>query len=461
MLESQTKMLTNFEVRNFKCFGEAGVQLELAPLTILVGPNGSGKSSFIDAIALLAQTAPAPNSISDFQWQGMWVDLGSNGDFAFHRRDAESWMKFRMTFSDGDLFGRWQEEKGHSPKLDSKVKSFGYAVEYARASYQSRHEVIFDGSVVAVNETRREAQDLTTARYQTTLYFPELKALANQQFSPGESSGSILHPGLFSGTPVRTVDSTTAAQVKNLSQEIGRIIEYMADSLRNRVYVVGPDRAPRKTEPRREKGPLRVGRSGRSTLPVLSILFASTEYTHHAERVRRWSNVFGLEKLVSGWVGGDVLQASYIDSRSDTNLTVDYAGFGSQQILPVITQLFCAPEGSLVMVEEPEISLHPKAQVDVVGMFAEAISMGQQIIATTHSQTLLLALPDAAKRFSLKPSDVAVYHFQLEEGEAKASRLDLDKNWYIKGWVPSFSDVESRLMKEWVSTVGDKLKAEN
>ena len=66
---------------------------------------------------------------------------------------------------------------------------------------------------------------------------------------------------------------------------------------------------------------------------------------------------------------------------------------GATQILTVITQLFWAPTGSLLMIEEPEISLHPQAQVDVLEMFAEAIKQdNKQIIATTHSHILLQAL---------------------------------------------------------------------
>jgi predicted ATPase len=42
-------------VRNFKSIRE--LQLELAPLTILVGPNGSGKSSILEALALMSQSS--------------------------------------------------------------------------------------------------------------------------------------------------------------------------------------------------------------------------------------------------------------------------------------------------------------------------------------------------------------------------------------------------------------------
>src|SRR5947209_17351614 len=99
MLKSQAVMFTAIEARNFKCFGETGIRLELAPLTILVGPNGSGKSSALDAIALLGQTA---NQQAYFKWQGRLVDLGTNGRFAFHRGDTSARLRLGITFSNGE-----------------------------------------------------------------------------------------------------------------------------------------------------------------------------------------------------------------------------------------------------------------------------------------------------------------------------------------------------------------------
>jgi predicted ATPase len=109
------------------------------------------------------------------------------------------------------------------------------------------------------------------------------------------------------------------------------------------------------------------------------------------------------------------------------------------------------------MIEEPEISLHPEAQVQLVKMFADAIRGGQQILITTHSQTLLLRLT-AASEYGLKPENVAIYHFSRDGEETTAKRLALNDNWFIEGWVPSFSKVESRLIKQWSINVRDKSK---
>ena len=46
-------MKTNFTIKNFRVFDENGVDIELAPITILTGKNSAGKSSIVKAITLL------------------------------------------------------------------------------------------------------------------------------------------------------------------------------------------------------------------------------------------------------------------------------------------------------------------------------------------------------------------------------------------------------------------------
>ena len=106
------------------------------------------------------------------------------------------------------------------------------------------------------------------------------------------------------------------------------------------------------------------------------------------------------------------------------------------------------------MIEEPEISLHPQAQVDVLEMFAEAIKQDdKQIIATTHSHIMLQALGYAVHKSWLEREDIAVYHVEKGKTGTKAKLLPLGKQGYIKGWVPSYSKVEKQLLREWAKTL--------
>jgi len=49
------------------------------------------------------------------------------------------------------------------------------------------------------------------------------------------------------------------------------------------------------------------------------------------------------------------------------------ASYGQRQALSIVAQLFVAPPNSLILMEEPELSLHPEAQMMQPLLFAEAI----------------------------------------------------------------------------------------
>ena len=65
-------------------------------------------------------------------------------------------------------------------------------------------------------------------------------------------------------------------------------------------------------------------------------------------------------------------------------------GFGSNTLIQLLHQLITAEKGATVLIEEPEIHLHPKAQADLAEVLAEtAKAEDKQIIMTTHSEHLV------------------------------------------------------------------------
>jgi energy-coupling factor transporter ATP-binding protein EcfA2 len=453
-------MFTLVEAKNFKSFGGVGIHLDLAPLTILLGPNGSGKTSALDAIALLAQTAETPPQGTPFTWKGQWLDLGGDGQYALYKRDAGAELTLSVGLTNGQAMAEWRRTRNWPEVPQPELESLQYLTQYCRRSDESLHRLVTNGIVIAERQRALVNQLFTSRQHKDVVRYPNEGAAAQVEFHPISSPVAALSPSLFQGSPTMSLGPQVTSSVQTLSQLLSLLLDYLSYTLANKVFVVGPDRAPKRAPLEPPRGNMRVGRNGEFTLALLSIVFARPEYGARAEKIREWARIFGLEKLSGGWTGEKHLQAGYYDSRTQTPLPTEYAGFGSQQLLPVIVQVFAAPHGSLVMIEEPEISLHPEAQLDLIKMFADAIHAGQQILITTHSQTLLLGLSAAAKEYGLKPENVAVYHFSREGEEAIAKRLELDSNWYIKGWVPSFSEVESRLIKQWSINVGDKIQPE-
>jgi energy-coupling factor transporter ATP-binding protein EcfA2 len=67
-------------------------------------------------------------------------------------------------------------------------------------------------------------------------------------------------------------------------------------------------------------------------------------------------------------------------------------GFGASQVIPVVIQSILAKENSLVIIEQPELHLHPRAQAQLADLFVEMSRKGVRFLIETHSEHLFLRL---------------------------------------------------------------------
>jgi len=74
-----------------------------------------------------------------------------------------------------------------------------------------------------------------------------------------------------------------------------------------------------------------------------------------------------------------------------TDINVSMQGSGFQSAAAIVSAIVFSPEGSTLIIEEPEAFLHPKSQEVIVDMINDAVSNhNKQIIFSTHSCNILL-----------------------------------------------------------------------
>jgi predicted ATPase len=123
-------------------------------------------------------------------------------------------------------------------------------------------------------------------------------------------------------------------------------------------------------------------------------------------------------------------------------------GTGVSQVLPVITLLQYVPEGATVMLEQPEIHLHPLAQAGLADVIIQAtIHRRLQVILESHSEHLLLRLqrriaesksPDNAKQHELSSQEVKLFFAMAKHGVSTLVPLELDELGNIHNWPDKF-----------------------
>jgi predicted ATPase len=132
-------------------------------------------------------------------------------------------------------------------------------------------------------------------------------------------------------------------------------------------------------------------------------------------------------------------------------------GFGVSQVLPVLVALLVARKGQLLYIEQPELHLHPKAQVALAQVLAEAAQRGVRVVAETHSALLLLGIQTLVAQGQLDPNLVKLHWFTLDEdGCTTVTSRDLDETGAYGDWPEDFGDVELKAQSDYLDAVEER-----
>ncbi|EOD9420271.1 ATP-dependent endonuclease [Vibrio campbellii] len=88
---------------------------------------------------------------------------------------------------------------------------------------------------------------------------------------------------------------------------------------------------------------------------------------------------------------------SIIFANDDSSYSEAVAGSGEVSIVNCVTKVLNAKPGSLILLDEPEVSLHPGAQTELRNLLLSAIlNNGCQVVMSTHSEHFVQGLPNRA-----------------------------------------------------------------
>lgn len=120
-------------------------------------------------------------------------------------------------------------------------------------------------------------------------------------------------------------------------------------------------------------------------------------------------------------------------------------GFGISQVLPVLTQCFYAPANSIIIMEQPEIHLHPNAQsaladvmIDVINSKENGKDRNIQLIIETHSEHFLRRLQRRIAEDMVSQEKVSAYFATVSRTPAKLEPLQIDMFGSIQNWPENF-----------------------
>lgn len=137
--------------------------------------------------------------------------------------------------------------------------------------------------------------------------------------------------------------------------------------------------------------------------------------------------------------GSGIFQAKVQVRENSPEVLLTEVGFGVSQILPVLTLLYYVDEGSTILMEQPEIHLHPLAQAGLADvMISVSRRRNIQIIVESHSEHFLLRLQRRMAEQQVNADDIELYFCDVDGPKTKLSSLEIDENGVISNWPRHF-----------------------
>ena len=381
-------LIRQIKVSRLLSFGPEGIDLPMRPLNVLIGANGSGKSNFVEVLNLLRYAPVRFDSpimtgggIKEWIWKAEGTDSHGYAEIEVvlddSRPENTSGFFHNIVFgSSGDKVLLEHEAIFHAEISDPAQTS---AIFY---EYRDGHVMLQDNQL------------------------PKSKPLLREiEASKLDFRVSIL------------------SQMRDPDRY--RVFDYLQRRYNGiqiyREWTFGPGSTMRSSQfPDAPAG--EVGRAGRTIVSVI----ASMKLRDRNRLVEELASLYEeIEDVQAKPAGGGALRL-FIGEKGGREISAERLSDGTLRYLFLLAILLQPDPPPMIVIEEPELGLHPDVIPKLAVLLIEA-SARSQIVITTHSRMLIDALGD-------DPESVVVC--EKHNGQSTFERLDSER---MKVWLEKYS----------------------
>ncbi len=446
-------MLKNIQIRNFKSWKETG-SIELAPITVFFGANSAGKTSLLQFLLMLKQSAESSDRSRALNLGDAYahVDLGSFEDLIFEH-DPGNHLDFSLAWDLPQPLSVSNAQQNKSDSVDS--------ITFQARIRQIHEQPVVNSLAYQCNFTQRSPASFAFRR-EGIAGSAEYRAHADgYDLIPVKDDHPLLpSPTRFYGFPDEVFASYQNAGItSDLELELERQLR--------RIHYLGPLRDfPRRIYSWAGEVPEHVQSSGEGTISALlagaprSLSTKDGGTVPFQQMIAEWLKKLGLlDSFTAQRIGQHrrdyEIRVRTPGSSRDVDLTD--VGFGVSQVLPIVVDAFYVPPHSTVVVEQPELHLHPRIQGELADLFVAAVQSKEdgkdravQFIIESHSEHFLQRLQRRIAEQEIAQEDVAVYFCEAGPHGSTLEKLSMNRFGEIENWPDDFfgdpmTDLSARL----------------
>jgi predicted ATPase len=383
----------NIKIKNFRSIED--IQLEVRPVTLLYGQNASGKSSILYAPLVFRNIILNPSQTVDGFSNLMFCNFGGFDQVVFNHipeREIEFAITTEANFGDLTYSVTFGKEGGKfGIKLNDKFEEF------------------------------------------LNVRFPyPVNSQKKIQFKIDNETIEYVWNG---------ITMSSSQQLSSLGENILKTLNSIVELIK-RIDIV----------------PLKRGFSKPVYSPVGMTSYVISEdevatlliggYGYLKNKVHSYvRKIFNKDFQITLQPGTSIFYLQTVDEKGLTSELVN-EGFGLNQTIYLLTKVL-RPDVSIILIEEPEIHLHPTAQSNLVKAFIEIVKQeNKTFIISTHSEHIVSSLLSLVAENKISPDDVACYLCEKDKGRTIVKQQKVNSKGQIEGGLTSFMEAEIEALKK-------------
>ncbi len=477
-------MLAKLELSNFKSFSSL-TNFELTPITVLCGTNSSGKSSILQSLLLTKQSFESQGNDQIVLLNGKLVHLG-NLNNVIYCNDSGRTLKishiFKLTGDDVRMVRSLRQSRlpllvilrdlmptqfAESPNDNKFTVKFEIGLKNAETSELAQPPKVYVESLLfsidsEKNDRLSHGPRLEMKHKTGNQYYIKWQNLNSRHHSTAEiaTDGETLCHAVFANLlplSVRMADSSPANE---------RFDPYLFSRIRDILRLLTTNYSyigPLREEPARryiyEDEVLEIGVKGENAAFVYlkeKNRLVRAQYVMSADgesfeqcaseslgdAVRRWFNFLGISDFQTE-TNNELIQLTHRAScETPTRVNIADSGFGISQIFPIIVEGIRISPGTSLILEQPEIHLHPRMQMQLADYFISLGLSSKRVILETHSDHIINRLV----RRIVEDKDgklrnmISIYFVRPSATGTFLEKINVDPKNGITNWPEEFFD---------------------
>ena len=473
-------MLENIYLENFKAFKLLD-NLDIKPITILCGTNSSGKSTILQSILLAKQTTESTQSGQTLLLNGKFTHLGMFENIVFEKKPTNEVVLGFSCFWKRDAFVFLPSSRivlpirfileQIFPERYLKIKDAKFIIHYrftlklgARRSPRTHLKQVLVTNVDLRSEIQLadgniiDSPQFNFKHIEKDEYSVTWSNIRSKDRKSGQAIGNVNFDNLV---PIRITVAGAGRRRKSIeaSMDLWMFSEFLQQSLSTFRYI-----GPLREEPSRryiyEDEVTEIGLKGENAAYIcltdydnkikdchlfnqgIDSFYKSPEPIKLGEALTHWLETMSIK----GFIPKPSNEIVYLNLKSaaSTNTLVNIAdvGFGVSQVLPILLEGLRMPVGNTLILEQPEIHLHPKLQMQMADYFISLALSNKRVIVETHSDHIVNRLvrrivEDTRYNFN---DLISIYFITPTQDGSKCEKVNIDPERGIVNWPEEFFD---------------------